>query len=133
MVRGIGLACCSAAALLAGCGGSSMNSGGGGSCNPGTTATVTIKSSGLSPMNSCVLPGGTVTFTNSDTVAHDLVSDASCPELNTGNIAASGGSKLIMFANTAKVCSFHDSLNPSNTAFQGLVDVTTASVGGPGY
>lgn len=133
MTRGTCFALCSAAVLLGACGGSMNNSGGGTTCNPGGTAAITIKSTGMSPMNVCVLPSGTLTFTNSDTVPHDMVSDATCPELNTGPIAPSGGIAMVTFTNTSKICSFKDSLNPSNTAFQGFVNVTTAPVGGPGY
>lgn len=132
MTRGTCLALCSAATLLGACGGSSNNNSGA-TCNPGGTAAITIKSTGMSPMNVCVLPSGTLTFTNSDTAPHDMVSDATCPELNTGSIAPSGGTAMVTFANTAKICSFHDSLNASNPAFQGFVNVTTAPVGGPGY
>jgi plastocyanin len=132
MTRGTCFALCSVATLLGACGGSMNNNNGSGSCNPGGTAAITIKSSGMTPMNVCVLPSGTVTFTNSDTAPHDMVSDATCPELNTGSIAPST-TATVTFANTTKVCSFHDSLNPSNTAFQGFVNVTTAPVGGPGY
>lgn len=131
MRLGTYLALSAAAAILGGCGGSS-NSGGGNTCNPGTTAAITIKSTGVSPVAVCVLPGGSVTFTNSDTATHDLVSDGTCPELNTGPLAGSGGTVTLTFP-TAKTCSFHDSVNASNTAFQGTVAVTTAPATGPGY
>jgi plastocyanin len=129
MRLGIYLALCAAAASLGGCGGT--GNGGGGTCNPGATASITIKNTGVSPTAVCVLPTGSVTFTNSDTVQHDLVSDGTCPELDTGIIAASA-SAMVTFP-TAKVCAFHDTVNPSNTAFQGTVAVTTAPATGPGY
>ncbi|HEY6002149.1 MAG TPA: hypothetical protein VIV57_04685 [Anaeromyxobacter sp.] len=127
---GIYLALSAAAAVLGGCGGPSN---GGGGCTPGASAAITIKSTGVSPTAVCVLPGGSVTFTNSDTVQqHEIVSDGTCPELDTGVLAQSGGTVTLVFP-TAKTCAFHDSVNASNTAFQGTVAVTSAPVSGPGY
>jgi plastocyanin len=122
-----------AAALVAGCGGgsSSMSGGGGGSCTPGQSASVSITSTGLSPMAVCVVPGGTVTFTNHDTVAHDIESTGSCPQLNLGSIAA-GQANTAMFPTTA-TCTFGDATKPGNAAFQGTVAVASAPVTGPGY
>jgi plastocyanin len=126
---GISLALCAAAASLGACGGSSNS--GGGTCTPGSTASITIKSTGVTPMAVCIVPGGSVTFTNTDTATHELVSDASCTELDTGMLG-SGATAMVTFP-SAKTCSFHDSVSASNTAFQGTVAVTSAPVGGPGY
>jgi plastocyanin len=131
MRLGIQLALSAALVLVAGCGGSSNSGGGMGTCNPGATATIQIKSTGISPTAVCVLPAGSVTFQNSDTKQHQMVSDATCTELDTGIIAA-GASAVVTFPN-AKTCSFHDAQNPAVTAFDGTVAVTTAPVGGPGY
>jgi hypothetical protein len=124
---GIAFALCTAAASLGGCGGS----GDGGGCNPGASAAVAIRSTGVSPTAVCVLPAGAVTFTNLDTVSHEIVSDATCAELNTGVIAPSASATRTL--GSAKVCSFHDSAAPTNAAFQGTIAVATVMVSGPGY
>jgi plastocyanin len=136
MERGVRAGLIAAAALFAGCGGgSSGGSGGGGggsgSCTPGQSASVSITSAGLSPMAVCVVPGGTVTFTNHDTVAHDIESTGTCPQLNLGSIAA-GQADTAMFPTTA-TCTFGDATKPGNAAFQGTVAVASAPVTGPGY
>lgn len=120
-----------AAAGLAGCGGGDEPGGGGNRCTPGTTAAFTITASGVSPAAVCVLPNGTVTFTNGDSVAHEIQSSGICSELNLGAIAP-GASKGATFAAVA-VCTFRDAGAPNDTRFQGTVAVTTAPAEGPGY
>lgn len=117
------------AAALA-CGGGSSGGGSGGSCTPGPSASVAITSSGVSPKAVCVLPSGSVTFTNNDTVAHDI-QGSGCTELNLGSIAPAG-TKSATFS-TTETCTFHDAGSPSNAAFQGTVAVTSAPASGPGY
>ena len=116
--------------VSAGCG-SSSGGGGAASCTPGPTAAMTLSSMGLSPPNVCVQPGGTVTFSNTDTVAHDIEfsTPASCPTV--GSIA-SGGHVGTVFP-TVVNCTFHDGNQPSNAAFQGTVAVTSGTVMGGGY
>jgi plastocyanin len=115
---------------LAACGGGS--SGSSASCTPGSTAALTVTATGLSPINVCVLPGGTVTFTNSDpSAAHDIVFDtANCPTV--GNISPNGAHVMATFP-TQENCTFHDANNPNNTAFRGTVAVTPGTVTGGGY
>ncbi len=120
-------------ALLGACGGSSSSSGGGSTCTPTMSPTMTLKSTGVTPMAVCVLPTGTVTFTNTDTASHDIEdTGTTCPQLNLGAIAA-GTSKTTVAFPTVMVCTFHDQLNPTNTSFQGTVAVTNAPQPGPGY
>jgi plastocyanin len=115
---------------LAACGGSS--GGGGGTCTPGQAAAFSIASSGISPKAVCVLPGGTVTFTNNDVASHDIEADsASCPALNLGVIAAAQ-SKTATFP-AVQTCTFHDATAPTNAAFHGTVAVNTVVVSGGGY
>jgi len=114
----------------AACGGSS---GGGGSatCTPSGTAAIAITAKGTSPQNACVTPGGTVTFTNNDTTAHQIeFGAADCPA-NLASIPA-GGQVSPVFPTQAN-CLYHDALNASNTAFQGTVAVSNATVSGGGY
>lgn len=118
--------------LLGACGGSSSGgSSGTSTCTPGSTASFSITSTGVTPKAVCVLPGGMVTFKNNDTAQHDIESGTTCTQLNLGVIAA--GSSATATMPTAEICQFHDQLNPTNTAFQGTVAVTTAPAPGPGY
>jgi len=93
---------------------------------------MTISSSGLSPKAVCVLPSGTVTFTNSDSVQHGIAFDASaCPGVSPVTVDA-GTSKAVTFL-TVQICTFHDRDSATNSAFQGTVAVAQAAVSGPGY
>ncbi len=124
------IACCSLAALsLVACGGGGGGSGNS-SCTPGTTASMSITASGLSPKAVCLLPGGTVTFDNTDAAAHDIESDGSCPALSLGSIAA--GQKKSVALPDVQTCSIHDADNPTNAAFQGTVAVSSATTSGGG-
>jgi plastocyanin len=123
------------ACLSAGCGSSpSAPSGGGGTGGGGTggggsttTTTITMTSSGASPKDITVTVGSRVTFVNNDTIGHDMNSDphpehTSCPPLNIGFIAG-GQSGTSQNLNTARVCTYHDHNQPSNTAFQGTIRI----------
>ena len=121
-----------AAAALASCGGDAPAAGaGGGTCTPGTTAGITITATGVSPKAVCVLPAGTVRFTNSDTVAHTVQSVGGCTQLDLGPIAPAG-SATATFPIEA-LCSFRDAAAPTSVAFQGTVAVTVAPATGGGY
>jgi plastocyanin len=122
-----GLATVAAALGLAACGG---GGGGAATCTPGQSASMTIKSTGISPTNVCVLPAGSVTFTNSDAVPHHIEFDAAtCPTVPE---IAAGSSQQATFPSTVMNCSFHDGNNPA-AAFSGTVAVTSAVVSGGGY
>jgi plastocyanin len=132
MRMAVGLALGVTALGLTACGGGS--SGGGtatGSCTPTMTAAITINASGITPVNVCVLPSGTVTFKNNDTAAHQIVFDntaAGCPQPANVTPGTSAGVAFITSVN----CAFHDGAAPTNTAFQGVVAVTSSTVSG-GY
>jgi len=112
--------------LLGACGG---GGGSGGSTSCPQTSTVTVSSAGVSPTTVCVAPGGTVTFNNTDAVAHDIEATGGCTPLNLGSIAPAS-SKTTTALTVAASCSFHDATNAS-AAFSGTVDVST-STGGSG-
>jgi plastocyanin len=120
-----------ALSFLVACGQDTSGATGGTRCTPGATAAVAIAASGVTPKAVCMLPGGTVTFSNSDTVAHDIQSGAGCPLLNLGPIAAQASATATL--PTVATCAYHDENDPTNAAFQGTVAVTNAPVGGPGY
>ena len=117
-----------AAGLAAGCGGDSDPStgpSGGGSTN---TTTITITSSGVSPRDITVAVGSRVTFQNNDTRNHDMASDPHpehtlcSPELNVGFIQPNQ-SRQTLNLNTARVCTYHDHDQPSNTNLQGTIRI----------
>ncbi len=121
------------ATWLGGCGGGGGGSGNGGSgsCTPRSTASVAINASGFTPKAVCVLPGGSVTFMNADTVAHDIESGTTCASLNLGSIGA--GQSVAATFPTAEVCPFMDVAHSSDPAFQGTVAVSSGMTTGPGY
>ena len=120
-----------AAALLAACGGGTSDGGGSGNCTPGQAALVTVAAGGFTPRAVCVVPGGSVTFANGDTVAHDIESGTTCPALNLGPIAA--GQSMTATLPTAATCPFFDAAHSNDPAFQGTVAVSSAPTTGPGY
>ena len=121
------------AAALAACGGGGGGGGGAASCTPNTMASMTITAAGVTPINACVLPAGTVSFKNNDTVAHHIVFDVGgCPTLAQIDPGATG-SAVFPPVTSQLNCSFHDGAAPTNTAFQGTVAVTLATVSGGGY
>jgi plastocyanin len=120
---------------FAACGGSSTTGTGGpvaGTCTPGQTSSVGLSATGALPKAVCVQPGGSVTFTNGDTVAHEIqFTGASCPAANLGPIAASQSAAATFPAEA--ICNFRDAAAPGNVAFQGTVAVSTGVATGPGY
>ncbi len=98
--------------------------------NPGGTpasATITITAAGIDPKTVTVTRGGTVVFTNSDSVAHFPASNphpahTDCPEVTIGSLAP-GQSKATQVLNTARVCGFHDHNNPQNDALKGTITI----------
>jgi plastocyanin len=119
------------AVALGACGGGSSSGGSSGTCNPSSAASMTLSSSGVTPKAVCVVPGGTVTFRNSDTVQHDIQGDtAACAVLNTGGIDPNTSKSVTL--QTTQTCGFHDG-DSANAAFDGTVAVTSAPATGPGY
>jgi plastocyanin len=120
-----------AVVMLGGCGGGGSSTSGSGTCTPGRTASVAVSATGFSPVAVCITPDGSVTFTNGDTVAHDIESGVTCTALNLGEIPA-GQSKTATFP-TETTCPFFDAAHSTDTAFQGTVAVSTNPTTGPGY
>jgi plastocyanin len=99
----------------------------GGGTPPAATATITITSSGVSPSAVTVGVGGTVTFVNNDSVAHNMSSNphpqhTDCPALTVGSVPA-GASRTSQPLTTARSCGFHDHDNPETAALQGTVTI----------
>ena len=96
------------ATLAVACGGSSTapsggSGGGGGGGTSGTT--ITISNNAVSPKNITVTQGAQVTFTNNDTVNHEMDSNphpehTDCPEINAVGFITPGQSKQTANLNT---------------------------------
>jgi len=102
-------------AFFVACGGS------GGSGTPTGPFQVTLTSAGASPKSFTALSQAEVQFTNNDSVNH-RISSSDCPEMSTP-LLTPGMNATVMLGAGPKSCTFNDSLNPSNTAFQGSVNI----------
>ena len=102
-------------AFFVACGGS------GGSGTPTGPFQVTLTSAGASPGSFTALSQAEVQFTNNDLANHQINS-SDCPEMSTP-LLIPGMNATVMLAAGPKSCTFNDSLNPSNTAFQGSVNI----------
>ncbi|HET7788691.1 MAG TPA: hypothetical protein VIR81_01370 [Myxococcales bacterium] len=114
---------------LVACGGS----GGGSNQAPAEIdLTATGATAGGNPTVNISMPsGGQVHFFNKDTKPHQIVS-SNCPELNTGQLAPNTDSGL-KTVTTQTTCTFSDSLNPSNGAYNGTITVLPPGNPGGGY
>jgi plastocyanin len=117
-VRRLGAGAILASLTLAGvsCGGSSSGpsspSGGG-----AEGRTITITSSGASPVSLTITPGTRVLFVNNDTRTHNMTSDPHpehdlCPEINAVGFLSPGQSRETGNLNTVRTCGFHDHDDP---------------------
>jgi plastocyanin len=129
----IAAAALAAACLASACGsdstGPSNNGGSGGSGGGSTnTTTITITANGVSPRDVTVAVGSRVTFVNNDNQPHDMASDPHpehtlCnPELNVGFIQPNQ-SGITQNLTRARVCTYHDHNQPSNTSLQGTIRI----------
>ncbi|MGH9236781.1 MAG: cupredoxin domain-containing protein [Vicinamibacterales bacterium] len=116
------------AMAFAACGG-----GGGSPTSPSgddgpVAATIVIDATGtVTPKDVAVPVGSRVTFTNNHSSAHDMNSDPHpahtlCTSLNVGLISA-GQSRTSRNLDTARVCTYHDHINETNTALTGTIRV----------
>ena len=90
-----------------------------------TTSKISITSSGYSPASLTITNGSTVTWTNSDNMAHTVTNTEG--SINSGDIAP--GSSYTKTFTTAGTYTYHDA---NNTNMTGVLIVTTASTTG-GY
>ena len=89
---------------------------------------VSITAAGFNPQVLHVNYPVTVTFTNTDTVAHTLESAPelnwdNCPEMNTVGTLKPGGSIAVPFSEKDAVCAYHDVAEASKTPFQGYIAI----------
>ena len=126
VLTGVSLAAVLAFAM-SGCAGSDADGPTSPSPNPGSV-TITITSSGVSPQNVTVAAGAQVTFRNSDTRPHDMMSDphpehSDCPQINQVGVIQPGNSRQTGNLSTVRNCGFHDRNQPSNSALHGSIRV----------
>ena len=117
------------AVAMSACGGNGDSGGGptSPSPNPGSV-TITITSSGVSPKTVTVAPGAQVTFLNSDSRPHEIMSDpqsehSDCPAINQVGVIQPGNSRQTGNLNAVRTCGFHDRNQPSNSALQGSIRI----------
>ncbi len=96
---------------------------------PQASLTLTLSDTGVSPKDSSILGNGAVTIVNDDGFPHQIASNPSpeqidCPELNSPPLAP-GDQFIANIANRDGTCGFIDSLNPTDSKFQGTITVTT--------
>ena len=90
--------------------------------------TIVIDATGsVTPKDVTVPVGSRVTFTNNHSTGHDMNSDPHpahtlCTSLNVGFISA-GQSRTSRNLDTARVCTYHDHINETNTALMGTIRV----------
>jgi hypothetical protein len=101
--------------------------------NPPTTGpapasqTVMITGNGVSMATFDLAVGGTITFVNNDTRAHEIASNphpqhTDCPALNIGSLNP-GQTRATSALTVARSCGFHDHGDPSNASLHGTVTV----------
>jgi plastocyanin len=91
-------------------------------------ASITIMSSGITPANVTVMAGQSVTFTNNDSVAHEIVSTpvptyADCPSINRVSRLEPGQSMQTGAFTTSRSCGFLDLLRRDDSKWQGTIVV----------
>lgn len=111
---------------------------------PATTApaaaelTVTISADGVKPRSLQVPMGGIVTFVNSDSHAHQIMSDphpthTDCPAINEISMLAPGQSRQTGIFSVVMACGYHDHMDPKSASLQGVLLVGGAQDPGTHY
>lgn len=104
--------------------------GGGDSTPSGAPASVNLTASGAAPSTFTLPSGGQVHYFNKDTAAHQIAS-TDCSDIGSPSLAA-GQDFLTQALLGPRSCTFRDSVNPSNSAFQGTVTINAPGAGGGG-
>ena len=96
--------------------------------SPSSSTTIVIGPAGLSASEVRIKAWSQVTFTNSDTRPHSILSDpvdlhSDCPPVNQVGLLNPGESRNTGTLNLSTVCRFHDHLNQSDQALRGRIVV----------
>jgi plastocyanin len=127
VVRGAGAALTVAAALSCGGGSSAPPTSSSSVCTPSTSPTTfVIMNNTVCPQSITVARGTQVTFSNQDSIIHDMNSDphpehTDCPEINQVGFLNPGQSRLSGNLNVARRCGFHDHSRPENASTKGTI------------
>ncbi len=118
---------------LAACGGGSPSSA---PDQASSALTLTLSSAGVSPKESSISGNSSITIVNIDNAPHQLASNpdsqqADCSELNSPTLLP-GDEFIATIASRDGTCGFIDSLNPTDSKFQGTITVTTTDSGSSG-
>jgi plastocyanin len=112
-----------------GCGYSNPTAPSSGSSTPGPEgAVIAIGSAGLSPGAVTIAAGQSVTFVNTDSVAHEIASGPvpsydQCPSINRVGRLEPGQRMQTGALTGASACSFLDLLRTSDSRWQGTITV----------
>lgn len=92
-----------------------------------TTTTITITAAGVSPNNIEVTQGSRVLFVNSDSKAHNMVSDphpehTDCPPINSVGLLAPGRSVETGNLTVVRTCGYHDH-DDTSAKWQGRITI----------
>ena len=107
------------AGLAAACGSSNP-------AGPSSGATVTITSSGVTPIEVHIPAGGTVSFVNNDSRPHAMSSDpiqthTDCPAINDVGFLNPGQRGSTSALLVKRTCGFHDHTNETDSTFKGRI------------
>ena len=111
------------------CLGDSPSSPSGPPGSPADGNRFTVSVSGVSPRILEIRIGERVTFTNDDTVNHEMSSDGhpshlDCPAINQVGFLRPGDTRKSGNFVQAESCTFHDHLNSTSSALQGTIVIT---------
>jgi plastocyanin len=96
-------------------------------CTPSSSPTTfVIMNFTICPQSITVPRGTQVTFSNMDSVIHEMDSNphpehTDCPELNQVDFLAQGQSRQSGNLNIARSCGFHDHMNPDRVSMKGTI------------
>ena len=111
------------------CAGDSPSSPSGPPGSPTGGNSFTVGASGVSPRILEIRVGDRVTFTNDDTVNHEMSSDGhpshlDCPAINQVGFLRPGDTRESGNFVQAESCTFHDHLNSTTSTLQGTIVIT---------
>jgi plastocyanin len=120
--------------------------GGGGGGNPNnpspppssSTPTITITANGVDPKVVDIRTGQRVRFVNNDTRTHEMLTTphllhTDCPAINEVGSLTSGSNRMTGTMDVARICGYHDHMNPDDQRFRGQINVDTNEGPAPGY
>jgi hypothetical protein len=103
-----------------------VSCGSGSPSSPSSDVTITITSSGVSPVEVHIGVGGHVTFFNNDSRPHAMSSDpiqvhTDCPPINDVGFLNPGQRGSTGPLNIKRTCGFHDHTNENDPIFKGRI------------